>query len=242
MEQLFEEFRELLNSRIRHHSGFTEFGEDSVRLDFCISLVKTLHIQPYQISLERPIPKGQFTPSPKKKETPSARGRQEDKPEIDLVVDPLDNLANGLVVEFAFFRKSLQAANSPQTKQHAKLMNDILRLSLMKEYKDYRNYQHLMICLSDEEMIDYGATGKRGPKAMPIQKEYNFNEALLKQLLERKTLQFDPRFESMAKTKCIEAKAKLIYHSLTKSEGDISKWVIWIWEVGFEEVSSKKFG
>lgn len=103
MNELFELFKQLIRTRLDYYGSFQSFGEDSIRYDFYSALQRYYELQPHQIILEQPIPTTQFYQPPRENNRPIVRGRQDMKPEFDLRVDPIGELHNGLLAEFAFF-------------------------------------------------------------------------------------------------------------------------------------------
>ena len=158
-KELIDDFERLLIDRIDYFQNFINFGEDSIRYDLFASLINIFNLKPHEILLEQAIPPTQFVN--KEKASNQGRGRHEYKPEVDLIVFPTQYLKTGIVCEFAFFRKTEKSENQDKTGKHGKLLNEIYRLSLMKNHLDYKNFNHFLICITDNEMMNYGKEGTR---------------------------------------------------------------------------------
>ena len=151
MEKAIKEFERIFTERILHYKNFNSFGEDSIRYDFFNALMNVYDLKSYQFQLEFPIPVNQFENKIKKEN--SGRGRHEFKPEVDLLIDPNKSFQIGFVAEFAYFRKPEKAKNQDKTGKHGKILNEIFRLSLMKNHNKFNNYKCYLICVTDDEMI-----------------------------------------------------------------------------------------
>lgn len=217
--QLLDNYWSLLKQRIENFK-LSSFGEDTIRYDFCFSAIKTLGIEPFEVQLEVEIP-GELFIHGSKPEKPK-QGRHERKPEMDLMVD-------NYVCEFAFFRK--QKSTQPATKNHGKLINDMIRLAMYKTLSD-NTKSHYMVCLTDSHMIKYGqpSEGKRGPKATPIQEEYIIDKGFLRTLprIAMKPIQ-EQGFWGKAVELDIIPEAKRIY-SKTATIND-QEFALWVWEI-----------
>jgi hypothetical protein len=229
-KQLLNNFESLLIDRIRHFKTFTSFGEDSIRYDFFASLMKSFELKPHEILLEQPIPDTQFVN--KVKSETQGRGRHDYKPEVDLIVHPSEYLKTGIVCEFAFFRKTEKSENQDKTGRHGKLLNEIYRLSLMKNHEYYEGFNHFLICITDDEMINYGKEGTRGSTPIAISDKYLLNDDFLNQLKQTARTKIDDKFYNMTKNLGITPIANRVY---CKEFSQPFKWAIWIWEVNFNK-------
>lgn len=228
MKELFQKYADLIAKRIEYNQGLKSFGEDSIRYDFCFALLNHFNLTPDKLRLEMEIPDSQYVR--KKREKISTQGRNEEKPEIDLVLNPQNNTSPGLLVEFAFFRR--QQASIAKPKLHGKLLSDIVRLAMLKEKRKYVEYTSLMVCITDEEMINYGMPGTRGPSALPIQFEYKLSDEFLNKLTNTTKSEIDTRFLEKAKDKKLTPLAQRIFNE--DYEFSNQKWALWVWEVGFD--------
>lgn len=227
MEKVIKEFEQILNDRINHFKNFNAFGEDSIRYDFFHAVMKMYDLKPFQLQLEYPIPNSQFEKKEKKED--SGRGRHDFKPEVDLLIDPSGNFKNGLICEFAYFRKPEKAKNQDKTGKHGKILNEIFRLSLMKNHPKFKEYKCLLICVTDEEMINYAKEGTRGATPIKIQEEYKLNQDFLGKLKNTAIDKIDLKFKSKIDELNIIPTAKRIYNI----KSDSGNWAIWIWEINF---------
>ena len=94
MDELFELYQTFLAARLQAHGSFTSFGEDSIRYDFYIALMRLYGLEPHQIILEQAIPDTQFLQR-ERNLVELRQGRHQDKPEFDLRVDPANAMENG---------------------------------------------------------------------------------------------------------------------------------------------------
>jgi hypothetical protein len=228
MDILFQEFSNQFQDRISHFKNFNSFGEDSIRYDFFNSVIQTFNLRPYELLLEYPIPNSQFEQKTLKQE--SGRGRHEYKPEVDLLIHPTKELRNGLIAEFAYFRKPEKATNQDKTGKHGKILNEVFRLSLMKHHTSFRNYNCYLICVTDSEMINYGKPGSRGSAPIGILDEYQLDEYFLQSLKSTALGKIDRKFINKANQLNITPIAKR-----TTIKSSNFNWEIWIWEVNFIE-------
>ena len=229
-KELLDNFERLLIDRIKFFKNFTSFGEDSIRYDFFASLMKTFDLKPHEILLEQAIPETQFVN--KEKTAELGRGRHDYKPEVDLIVYPSKFLNIGIVCEFAFFRKTVKSENQDKTGRHGKLLNEIYRLSLMKHHTNFNSLHHYLICITDDEMINYGKEGTRGSTPIAINDNYLLNDEFLNQLKQTARSKIDDKFYIMTKNLEITPIAKRVYR---KEFSEPSKWAIWIWEVNYNQ-------
>lgn len=227
--ELFNQFENLLMQRIKHTGALTNFGEDSIRYDFFMSLIKTYNLKPFEIYLEQAIPSSQFID--KQNNNERKQGRQNYKPEVDLIVYPTESVSSGFVCEFSFFRKTKISKNQDKTGRHGKLLNDIYRLSLMKHHEKFKSFKHYLICVTDEEMINYGKENTRGPVPILISDNYSLCDNFLNSLKQTAKAKIDDKFYLKTKYLGITPTAKRI---LNKQFDTPSKWAIWVWEINIE--------
>jgi hypothetical protein len=231
-EKLLKEFEVLLKERINYFKNFTSFGEDSIRYDFFASLMRTYDLKPHEILLEQAIPESQFVN--KDKSVSLGRGRHDYKPEVDLIVPRLGLLQTGIVCEFAFFRGTEKSENQDKTGRHGKLLNEIYRLSLMKNYCDYNEFNHYLICITDNEMMNYGKEGTRGSTPIAISDSYSLDDNFLNQLKQTARTKIDDKFYNMTKKLGITPIAKRVHKKEFKDDKS-ADWAIWIWEVDYRK-------
>ena len=238
MQELFAKYYQLLKARIDYNNGFTNFGEDSVRYDFYFALQDQYSLAPHELMLEQEIPNTQYV---QRENVGTPRGgRTTEKPEIDLMVHPTESLPAGLVVEFAYFRKPPIADNSAKTANHGKLMQDIFRLAMLKEHESYSNYKHLMVCLMDSEMLEYGSPGTRGRSAIGIQEEYNLSTQFLERFPKTAIKPIDSvGFRKKSEEIHIVPRAERVFNAEHPETSGISKWALMVWDVGFTSGKSK---
>lgn len=233
MDKLFDYFHALVKTRIDRYSHQC-FGEDSIRYDFYFSLLKLSdELTPTDMILEEPMPSSCFTAKIREENLPKKQGRQTEKPEFDFRVGPCDVVSNGLIGEFAYFRRPDRASNQNRTAKHGKLLNEIFRLSLLKNYAPYSNYTSLLICVTDDEMLNYG-DGSRGRKVDPIQENYILNEKYLEGFSNTANKVIESIFLDKTNELRIIPKAQTIYRKIEPSTVNRPKWATWIWDVSFE--------
>jgi hypothetical protein len=208
-KDLLDDFEKLLISRIDYFQNFKNFGEDSIRYDFFASLMKVFKLKPHEIFLEQAIPSSQFIN--KTKTVDQGRGRHDYKPEVDLIVFPSEFLKTGLVCEFAFFRKTEKSENQDKTGRHGKLLNEIFRLSLMKHHESFNAFNHYLICITDDEMMNYGKEGTRGATPISISDNYFLDDNYINQLKQTAKSKIDSKFHNKTKELNITPIAKRIY-------------------------------
>lgn len=231
MNELFELYQTFLSARLLAHGSFTSFGEDSVRYDFYIALMRHYGLDPHQIILEQPIPPSQF--EQRLREGVRGRGRHEDKPEFDLRVDPNGQLDQGLIIEFGYFRAPEFASNQDKPGKHGKLLNELFRLALLKNFPLYHNYKCLFVCVTDSEMINYGARGVQGPQALPIQDNYILDDTFLNRLSDTSRSKIQERFYNKSRELNIVPSAQRVIMINNPANHLIGQWQIWAWEVSY---------
>jgi len=241
MEEFYNEFHKQVKQRIEKYKKLYSFGEDSIRYDFYHTALTYFKLLPTDLILEQAIPSSQFTP--KERDTKSLKqGRHVDKPEFDLRIDASNNLKNGFLVEFAYFRKTEISQNQDKTGRHGKLMNEIHRLALLKHfrnveneeiYKDFSDYLCLLVCVTDDEMINYG-DNSRGRKSIPIKKEYELTDDFLMKFPETVKNSINGIFLKQVKALKIIPTAKKVFEKVEPSNSTTPKWATWIWEVDYK--------
>lgn len=231
MDELFELYQTFLAARLQAHGSFTSFGEDSIRYDFYAAIMRLYGLEPHQIILEQPIPPSQF--EQRVREVARGRGRHEDKPEFDLRVDPVGLMNEGLIVEFGYFRTPEFASNQDKPGKHGKLLNELFRLALLKHFRLYNNHRCFFICVTDSEMINYGAHGVQGPQALSIQNNYVLDENFLNRLSDTSRNKIQERFYNKARELNIIPTARRIKLINNPANNIIGQWQIWVWEVNF---------
>jgi hypothetical protein len=232
MNALFELYATYLKRRIHFVTSFTAFGEDSIRYDFYAALLRLYNLEPHQLYLEQPIPRSQFVPQQRMQIRGS--GRHEDKPEFDLRVDPIAGvLEPGLIVEFGYFRTPEIASNQDKSGKHGKLLNELFRLALLKNYNQFSSYRCLFICVTDSEMIKYGAQGVQGPQAIPIQNNYTLNEVFLNSLNDTARNKIQDKFYLKSLELGIIPTAKRILLMDNPANQFVGQWQLWVWDVNY---------
>jgi len=233
MDQVFDFYFNILKARIDSQT-FQGFSEDSVRFDFCFSILSTSkELSNTNFILEEPMPKGTYKPVVSAKERLSRQGRHDNKPEYDLSINPCSIMQHGLIAEFSFFRKGAISDVQALSKLHGKLINDIYRISLLKYHKPYREYPCYVICLTDSGMMNYGY-GSRGREAIPIQEEYDFRLFSIDTLPATIRNSINDMFTIRTKELSIVPTAKRVYTKVETVNSINEPWTLWIWEVGFE--------
>ena len=137
LDKTIECFASLVDKRIEVH-GHKLSSEDTIRYDFFFALTDVERIQPWEVILEAPYPN-------------DILNLERNSSEIDLMILPNEKSSQGLICEFKYDRKANSTIN--KTNRYGKLINDILRLSLLDEYKE--NHQCLFIYVTDSEMTKY---------------------------------------------------------------------------------------
>ena len=239
IKELLDQYFDLINVRLNYFKGFTSFGEDSIRYDFFHTLMKKFNLEPHQVILEQAIPNTQFRPKSRSMEH-KKQGRNLDKPEFDLRVDPFDVLDFGIIGEFAYFRKpdigTLDVSGS-----YGKILNEIHRLALLKHfqnvpkiegYLNFNEYRCLLICVTDSVMLRYGK-GSRGRKpAQLVQDEFILDDQFLATLTNVIKDKVDEKFKDRVDELGIIPIAKRVYNRV--DQFDNPAWGIWVWEVSFK--------
>ncbi len=241
MEGLYNAFHNQVKQRIIKYKLMYSFGEDSIRYDFYHTAITHFNLSATDLILEQAIPPSQFTP--KKREIKVLKpGRYVDKPEFDLRIDATEHLKKGILVEFAYFRKTEISQNQDKTGRHGKLMNEIHRLALLKHfknkeykeiYKDFSEYLCLLVCVTDDEMINYGHN-VRGKKPISIQNDYELTDDFLKKFPDTTKNSINKMFLQQIENYKIIPTAKRVFEKIEPSNDKTPKWATWIWEVDFK--------
>lgn len=239
MNDLFQIFQTYVASRLNAHGSFTSFGEDSIRYDFYIALMRFYNLEPHQIILEQAIPETQFLQRERNIQE-LRQGRHKDKPEFDLRVDPTNELQNGILAEFAFFRKP-QNATLDVSAAYGKILNEMHRLALLKhyrnleqlpEYANFREYKCLLICVTDTVMLDYGNSIRGKKPAYNILDSFQLDQEFLAPPLANTIIKsIEPRYLKMVRNLNITPTGNRIYNNQDLC-GNMN-WAVWIWEVDF---------
>ena len=241
MEDFYNTFHQQVKSRIEKYQKLYSFGEDSIRYDFYHSALNFFKLSPIDLILEQAIPDTQFTAKERDRDA-LKQGRHSDKPEFDLRIDNNTNLENGLIVEFAYFRKTEISLNQDKTGRHGKLLNEIHRLALLKHfqnkenktiYKDFSNHLCLLVCVTDNEMINYGHN-IRGRKPIPIQKDYELTEEYISNFPDTVRNSINEMFSQKVRELNIIPTANRIFSKVENGNNTTPKWATWIWEVNFK--------
>ncbi|MBC8266303.1 MAG: hypothetical protein H8E84_04995 [Flavobacteriales bacterium] len=233
-------FNKLVEKRLEYHQyDFTAFGEDSIRYDFFYAIMNEFKKKPHEIILEQTIPEALYNQTPRGENL--GRGRHTDSPEYDMRVDIKNN--QGFLIEFAYFRTPKNATQDRSSK-HGKLLNDIYRLALLKsftnpdgntQYKNFNKYKCLFICVTDNEMIEYGHN-KRGRKTLPIQDEYhNISDEFLALLSKTTNDVIQERFRTKVSDLNLEINAKRMFSVMNNEDDKSKRWATWAWEVSLIE-------
>ncbi|HAT66709.1 MAG TPA: hypothetical protein DCS66_19320 [Flavobacteriaceae bacterium] len=229
MNELFNQFHNNVLQRINRYQKLYYFGEDSIRYDFYQSALNYYNLDTTDLILEQNIPNTQFV------------GNPNDRPEYDLRIDSNEYLDFGILCEFAFFRLTENNQNLPRPKLHGKLLNDIFRLSLLKHYNNagnnpiynnFNNYKCFMICVTDNEMINYG----QGNNVVQIQEEYILNNDFLNQLSDTCRDQIQPRFQNKVNELNLIPTAKRVFEQIVPQNANTPLWCTWIWEVDYRYI------
>lgn len=239
MNQLFDRFFDLVNTRINHFQNFNSFSEDSLRYDFYYALMQQYGLLPHQLILEQAIPPTQFI-ARERDLAVLRQGRHTDKPEFDLRVDAFGGLQNGLLCEFAYFR-SPEIGTLDVTGAYGKILNEIHRLALLKHfqntpaiegYANFNDYRSLLVCITDSVMLGYGnGTRGRRPAAL-IQDIFRLDNQFLSPPLANGIINaIDPRFKAKTNHLNIIPTARRIFNRNNQPEEP--NWGVWIWEVNF---------
>jgi hypothetical protein len=239
MNELFELYQTYLAARLQAHGAFNSFGEDSIRYDFYIALMRLYGLEPHQIILEQAIPDTQFFQR-ERNMAELRQGRHQDKPEFDLRVDPANAMENGVLAEFAFFREP-RIGKVDVSGAYGKILNEIHRLALLKhyrniqnleEYVDFSRYKCLLICVTDSVMLNYG-NGARGRRpAYNVLDQYHLsNEFLSPPLADGIIGSIETRFRHKTQQLNIIPTAQRIYNRTNSLENP--QWGVWVWEVNY---------
>ncbi|EMQ95557.1 hypothetical protein D778_02391 [Xanthomarina gelatinilytica] len=239
MQKFYETFHELVKKRVEKYNAFNVFGEDSIRYDFAFTAVNTYNLTSIDVILEQPMPKTQFINQIQINN--QGQGRKNKKPEFDLRIDPKNKLKQGIIAEFAYFRRTAISKNQARPKNHGKILNDMFRLALLKHYtneendtlySDFSKYKCLLVCVTDDEMIDYGIGGRNN--TVPIQVDYpSIDSAFLNTLTITSNKQIQPMFKDKLTDLNLIVNAKRVFCKEEASTINLPKWVTWIWEVDY---------
>lgn len=244
MEEFYKDFHKQVQQRIDKYKKLYSFGEDSIRYDFYHTAITYFHLSPTDLILEQVIPSSQFTPK-KRDGAISKQGRHTDKPEFDLRIDASKHLKRGIIVEFAYFRETEKSNNQAKTKNHGKLLHDIFRLALLKHfrndanesiYKDFSDYLCLLVCVTDDDMINYGHN-VRGKKPISIQNDYELSDDFLYKFPDTAKKNIVEMFSQQIENFKIIPTAKRVFEQIELATLDTPKWATWIWEVDFKETN-----
>ena len=241
MEEFYNQFHEQVKERINAFGKMYHFGEDSIRYDFYHTAIKYFNLSPSNLILEQAIPPSQF--QQKDRDFGKLKqGRHSDKPEFDLRIDQCNHLNQGVIVEFAYFRSTEISMNQDKTGRHGKLMNEIFRLALLKNYtnvngdllyNDFSKYKCLLVCVTDSEMINYG-NNVRGRQSIPIQEKYRLDDSFISKFPQTARNAIKDIFYNKTKELNIIPIATRVFEKYeTPSNETSSKWGIWIWEIDF---------
>lgn len=240
MKEFFNLFHHQVKHRFEKFGSLHMIGEDSIRYDFFYTLMKHYKLETSDIILEQAFPSSLDFQKPENNKEPK-QGRRGFKPELDLRVDPLGELKQGLLAEFSFFKETQKASNQPRTTKHGKLMNDIFRLALLKSIKstdadkkenDFSLHRCILVCVSDAEMINYNRKSKNGNS---LQMEYELSEKYLEESPLTTQNQIKNHFKTKAQNLGITPVAKQIFYRQEEAQDDLPVWCTWIWEVDYKK-------
>jgi hypothetical protein len=204
----FEKFAELIDKRIEIH-GHELSSEDNIRYDFFHSLTSINEIKSWEILLEAPYPL-------------EILNLESNGSEIDLLIKPTDKIKTGLICEFKYDRKANSTIN--KTNRYGKLINDILRLCLLKDNSP--NYESLFIYVSDKEMMIY----KNGFYFdQSVDSDFEITYKLINQLPKSAKEQLNPIFLTPFFTRNLKASCELIFKRKIESEG--KEYGIYAWKI-----------
>jgi hypothetical protein len=240
MNTLFNDFHQQVKRRTNKFGNFYSFGEDSIRYDFYHTAVSTFGLNPEDIILEQAIPSTQFSPKVRDLST-LKQGRHEDKPEFDLRIDPNGTLERGILAEFAFFRRTERSENQDRSGRFGKLLNEIHRLALLKNYSnenanrtyaDFSSYRCLLVCVTDDEMMDYGTF--IGGQKVGIIDEFRLSKEFLSSMGKTIRDKIDRKFTQKVDALTIIPTAKRVFDIEEPKTSTLPRWATWVWEVDYQ--------
>lgn len=219
MEELFNNFTELYTKRSSLiHT--TQMGEDSIRYDFFVSLMKTFGLNAWEIIIEQPIHSSAFIPNF------NQRSYRKEKPLIDLCV-PKKGLE--FCVEFGSFRQnSNELGDINKTGRLSKMFNDFIRVALHTFFSGLDGY---FVCVADKKILGHHLRSKLFPP-FPAE-EYLINNELIMKYTETVKNKIDKRFINQLIKLNIDVKAKLIYNHLIETKLNLIETRVLIWKIEF---------
>lgn len=155
---------------------------------------------------------------------------------------PLVNYTTDYLQNSLFFREP-PIGTLDVTGAIGKIMNEIHRLALLKHfnnqpalngYVNFNNYRCLLICVTDEKMIHYGAPGVQGPlPAVLVNDDYELNNGFLNMLSATARRKIQDHFAIKVQQLGITPTASRIINLHNEAEDNSPEWSIWAWEVNF---------
>lgn len=205
IEKTIEYFASLVDKRFEVH-GHNLPSEDNIRYDFFYALTHKNDIKPWEVILEAPYPL-------------EILNLDSNSCEIDLIVKPTQTIPNGLICEFKYDRKSNSTMN--KTNRYGKLVNDLLRLCLLKENSPH--YHSIFIYVTDIEMMKY----KNGFFYSQVANtDFELTNEFISSLQASAKVQVNPIFLNPFVAKTLKATCKLIFRKALDNSHGIFAWTV----------------
>ncbi|MDQ1855794.1 hypothetical protein [Chryseobacterium sp. WLY505] len=220
MKVLFENYKELLEERLNHKT-LLSIGEDSIRYDFFLALLKTYNLKPYQIEIEVALNPNCFIPNLNEK------SKRSEKPMIDLV---LNTSSLKICAEFGLFRQnSNKDGTIDKTKRTVKMINDMIRASLHSEFEANKSF---FICVADKKMLGHKMRNNFIGK---FPSDYIISNDFIKHQLQQRTNKFDHRFLAVFSPLNKNIKSRVVYNEELKAINIKEETRLIIWETNLDK-------
>jgi hypothetical protein len=207
IETTLKYFGELIDKRFENH-GHELTTEDNIRYDFFYALTHCNNLKPWNILLEAPYPFEILN--------------LQNKFEVDFMIKPTEQIKTGLICEFKYDRKANSTVN--KTNRYGKLINDLLRLSLLKDFAP--NYRNILVYVSDIEMIKYKNSFYINQTS---EIDFQLTDIYISNLKPSARLQINSIFLNPFTENNITGNCKLIYNHII-NDGNKS-YGIYVWDV-----------
>lgn len=215
MKVLFENYKNLLEARLNHKT-LLSIGEDSIRYDFFIALLKTYNLEPYQIEVESALNSKCFVPYLNEK------SKRNEKPLIDLV---LNTSTLKICAEFGLFRQNTNEEGTiNKTARTIKMVNDMIRTSLHSKFENSRGF---FICVADYKMIGHKM---QNDFIDQFPSDYLITNDFITHQLKQKTNKIDNRFLAVFSPLNKNIKANIVYNETLKAINIKKETRLIIWE------------
>jgi hypothetical protein len=138
LKEIISRYKEITQHRF-DNNGHLNSCEDCIRYDFFYSVLEVQKIEPWKLILESKFPH-------------EILALDKTGLKIDMLIRPEDNRNDGLICEFKYPKNSGNSSGG-ETAKYAQVINDLLRLALLKQH--HPNYEVIFICLLDSDLMKY---------------------------------------------------------------------------------------